>query len=125
LFAFPPPNPSQQNLDFSKNVKLSEPNAPNSWSSTKSSCNRFGELFRCRQLGRVIIRSDNGAEFTCHKVRSWLEQVNVKTLFITPGSAWENGYILVPKSDEEIRSETKARLSMSEFEKEKAELGDL
>ena len=36
-----------------------------------------------------------------------------------------NGYILLPKSDEEIRSETKARLSMSEFEKEKDKLGDL
>jgi transposase InsO family protein len=39
------------------------------------------------------IRSDNGAEFTCKAVRSWLEKVGVRTLFIEPGSPWENGYI--------------------------------
>ena len=38
------------------------------------------------------IRSDNGSEFTSEKVREWLKAVNVKTLFITPGSPWENGY---------------------------------
>ena len=39
------------------------------------------------------IRSDNGSEFTAKAVRAWLKQVQVKTLFITPGSPWENGYI--------------------------------
>lgn len=39
------------------------------------------------------IRSDNGSEFTAHAVRDWLERVGVKTLYITPGSPWENGYI--------------------------------
>ncbi len=39
------------------------------------------------------IRSDNGAELTCHAVREWLERVGVKTLFIEPGSPWENGYV--------------------------------
>jgi len=39
------------------------------------------------------IRSDNGPEFTAHAVREWLEKVEVKTLFIEPGSPWENGYI--------------------------------
>ena len=38
------------------------------------------------------IRSDNGAEFTANAVREWLERVGVKTLFIEPGSPWENGY---------------------------------
>ncbi len=38
------------------------------------------------------IRSDNGSEFTAHAVRDWLKRVGVKTLFITPGSPWENGY---------------------------------
>ena len=38
------------------------------------------------------IRSDNGPEFTAKAVRKWLERVGVKTLFITPGSPWENGY---------------------------------
>jgi transposase InsO family protein len=38
------------------------------------------------------IRSDNGAEFTARAVRTWLRRVGVKTLFIEPGSPWENGY---------------------------------
>jgi transposase InsO family protein len=39
------------------------------------------------------IRSDNGPEFTAKVVRQWLATLNVKTLFIEPGSAWENGYV--------------------------------
>ncbi len=38
------------------------------------------------------IRSDNGAEFTANAVREWLGRVGVKTLYIEPGSPWENGY---------------------------------
>lgn len=38
------------------------------------------------------IRSDNGPEFTAKVVRQWLGSVGVKTLFIEPGSPWENGY---------------------------------
>jgi transposase InsO family protein len=38
------------------------------------------------------IRSDNGSEFTAIAVRDWLSRVGVKTLFIEPGSPWENGY---------------------------------
>jgi transposase InsO family protein len=39
------------------------------------------------------IRSDNGPEFTAKTVRRWLRRVGVSTLFIEPGSPWENGYI--------------------------------
>jgi transposase InsO family protein len=39
------------------------------------------------------IRSDNGPEFTAHVVRAWLKRIGVKTLFIEPGSPWENGYV--------------------------------
>ncbi len=38
------------------------------------------------------IRSDNGPEFTSKMVREWLGTVGVKTVFIEPGSPWENGY---------------------------------
>lgn len=38
------------------------------------------------------IRSDNGYEFTARVVRQWLSQVGVQTLYIEPGSPWENGY---------------------------------
>ena len=39
------------------------------------------------------IRSDNGSEFTAKVVRKCLNKLGVKTLFIEPGSPWENGYI--------------------------------
>jgi len=39
------------------------------------------------------IRSDNGPEFVAKMVRRWLSRLNVKTLFIEPGSPWENGYV--------------------------------
>jgi putative transposase len=39
------------------------------------------------------IRSDNGPEFTAKAVRKWLTRLGVKTMFIEPGSPWENGYI--------------------------------
>jgi putative transposase len=39
------------------------------------------------------IRSDNGPEFTARAVRKWLNELEVRTLFIEPGSPWENGYI--------------------------------
>ncbi len=38
------------------------------------------------------IRSDNGPEFTSKMIREWLPKVGVQTLFIEPGSPWENGY---------------------------------
>ena len=40
-----------------------------------------------------FIRSDNGPEFVAKEVRKWLDQADVKTLFIAPGSPWENGYV--------------------------------
>ena len=38
------------------------------------------------------IRSDNGPEFTAVAVRDWLKNVGARTLYIEPGSPWENGY---------------------------------
>jgi putative transposase len=38
------------------------------------------------------IPSDNGSEFTATAVREGLPRVSVKTLFIEPGSRWENSY---------------------------------
>jgi putative transposase len=39
------------------------------------------------------VRSDNGSEFTATVVREWLSRVGVQTLYIEPGSPWENGYV--------------------------------
>jgi putative transposase len=38
------------------------------------------------------IRSDNGSEFTARVVHQWIKRLGVQTLFIEPGSPWENGY---------------------------------
>ena len=38
------------------------------------------------------IRSDNGPEFVAKELRKWLAGVGAKTLYIEPGSPWENGY---------------------------------
>ena len=53
---------------------------------------RLEQLFVERGLPDYI-RSDNGPEFTAIAVREWLERLGVRTLFIEPGSPWENGYI--------------------------------
>ena len=39
------------------------------------------------------IRSDNGPEFIAKRLRRWLRRMGVDTLFIEPGSPWENGYV--------------------------------
>jgi putative transposase len=54
--------------------------------------NQLYTLFLTRGVPEHI-RSDNGPEFTAKAVRSWLSEMGVKTLFIEPGSPWENGYI--------------------------------
>ena len=39
------------------------------------------------------IRSDNGPEFIALKVQQWLRDNHIKTIYIDPGSPWQNGYI--------------------------------
>jgi transposase InsO family protein len=53
---------------------------------------RLADLFVQRGTPEHI-RSDNGPEFAAKAVREWLHRMGVQTLFITPGSPWENGYI--------------------------------
>ena len=53
---------------------------------------RLSDLFVRRGVP-AYLRSDNGPEFTARKVREWLAKVGVKTLYIEPGSPWENGYV--------------------------------
>jgi transposase InsO family protein len=38
------------------------------------------------------IRSDNGPEFIARAIRGFLDQTGVETLYIEPGSPWQNGY---------------------------------
>jgi len=53
---------------------------------------RLADLFIFRGIPDYI-RSDNGPEFIAKDLRRWLYRLGVKTLFIEPGSPWENGYI--------------------------------
>jgi transposase InsO family protein len=51
-------------------------------------------------LGRVVgrrgaprrIRSDNGSEFICEALTSWLPGKGTEAIPVAPGSPWENGY---------------------------------
>jgi len=52
---------------------------------------RLSRLFVQRGLP-AYLRSDNGPEFIAKSVRDWLGRVGVETLYIEPGSPWENGY---------------------------------
>lgn len=52
---------------------------------------RLADLFIERGTPDYL-RSDNGPEFTAKAIRGWLNRLGVRTLFIEPGSPWENGY---------------------------------
>jgi putative transposase len=52
---------------------------------------RLTQLFVDRGVP-AYMRSDNGPEFVAKAVREWLGRVGVHTLYIEPGSPWENGY---------------------------------
>jgi len=53
---------------------------------------RLAQLFVERGVPRYL-RSDNGPEFIAKRVRKWLGRIGVGTLYIEPGSPWENGYL--------------------------------
>ena len=59
---------------------------------TQEVIDQLFQLFVFRGIPDYI-RSDNGPEFTARSIRKWLNRLGVKTLFIEPGSPWENGYI--------------------------------
>lgn len=39
------------------------------------------------------LRSDNGPEFIAQAVQRWLRQQQIKTIYIDPGSPWQNGFV--------------------------------
>ena len=53
--------------------------------------NRLSELFVMYGAPKHI-RSDNGPEFISKSIRSWVSKIEVGTLYVEPGSPWENGY---------------------------------
>jgi putative transposase len=67
-----------------------------------------------RQRGEpAFIRSDNGPEFIAKAIKRWLEICGVGTLYIEPGSPWENAYsetFISRFSDELLKREVFADL---------------
>jgi putative transposase len=59
------------------------------------------------------MRSDNGPEFAALVVRSWLEETGSGTLYVAPGSPWQNGY--AESFHSKVRDEF---LNREEFESE-------
>ena len=51
----------------------------------------FADLMAVRGIPEHI-RSDNGPEMVAKQLREWLARLGTQTLYITPGSPWENGY---------------------------------
>ena len=51
----------------------------------------LAELFAMRGVPQHI-RSDNGPEFIASAVQRWLKQLEIETLYVAPGSPWQNGY---------------------------------
>lgn len=51
----------------------------------------LSQVFLIRGVPKHI-RSDNGPEFIAHAIRRYLDTAKVGTLYIEPGSPWENGY---------------------------------
>ena len=39
------------------------------------------------------LRSDNGSEFIANAVQAWLKENEIKTIYIDPGSPWQNGFV--------------------------------
>ncbi|MGI8541364.1 MAG: integrase core domain-containing protein, partial [Rubrobacteraceae bacterium] len=69
-------------------------------------------LFR-RRGEPAFIRSDNGPEFIAGAIKRWLEISGVRTLYIEPGSPWENAYsetFISRFSDELLKREVFADL---------------
>lgn len=59
--------------------------------TSEDAIDTLAELFAMRGVPKCI-RSDNGPELTAKELQRWLKQVDVETLYIEPGSPWQNGY---------------------------------
>lgn len=55
----------------------------------------LNQLFRlvCRHGAPEHIRSDNGSEFIEQTLQQWVHDAGIRTLYIDPGSPWQNGFI--------------------------------
>lgn len=57
----------------------------------KDAIDVFADLMEIHGIPEHI-RSDNGPEMVAKRLRVWLGRLGTRTIYITPGSPWENGY---------------------------------
>jgi putative transposase len=57
----------------------------------KDAIDVFADLMEVHGIPEHI-RADNGPEMVAKRLRQWLGRLGTKTVYITPGSPWENGY---------------------------------
>jgi transposase InsO family protein len=62
------------------------------WGSSRAGWACTATLAGVLIAGHVRFLTYYGAEFTAGVVHEWLQRLQVKTLYIEPGSPWENGY---------------------------------
>ena len=58
---------------------------------SKDAIDVFADLMEIHGIPEHI-RADNGPEMIAKGLRNWLARLGTKTVYITPGSPWENGY---------------------------------
>lgn len=68
------------------------------------------------------IRSDNGPEFIATQLREWLADQDIRTLYIDPGSPWQNGY--VESFHDKFRRECLAREIFYTLSESRVVIGD-
>ena len=59
---------------------------------SKEVLNALAEVMARRGVPKYL-RSDNGPEFIAREVQEWLAEMGIGTIYIEPGSPWENGHV--------------------------------
>jgi transposase InsO family protein len=54
--------------------------------------NALAEVIPQRGVPKYL-RSDNGSEFIAREVQDWFQELGVGTIYIDPGSLWQNEYV--------------------------------
>ena len=54
--------------------------------------NALAEVMAGRRVPKYL-RSDNGREFIAGEVQQWLGKMGIGTIYIEPGSPWQNGHV--------------------------------
>src|SRR5258705_3417908 len=78
---------------FFDDVSLTHSRPKENFSGTRKTLGHVLSSLETNQVATAEhLRSDNGFEFVAKDLRKWLTDTGTKTLYIEPGSPWENGY---------------------------------